>query len=336
MERKSFLKSLGLASAGAFIPFKNALAGNDNVDIPVACTLIPSETQGPFPLDLTANSYYYRSDITEGKTGAPLTLKMKIIGADNCEAMSNVRVNVWMCDKDGSYSGYSIANGNTTDEIGETFLRGYQITDANGEVEFTTILPGWYNGRICHIHFQVYVSTSYSVVSQLTFDINTKNDIYAAFPGLYTKGADPMTLAQDNIFSDGYQYQVATLSGDINNGYESYLEVTVQGSGTTGVGHIEKENAKRFSLGQNFPNPHSGNTTIPFTLHISSVVSFDIYDIQGRKLTTLEMGKLSKGNHEMKVDLAALNLPTGNYVYQIQVQNNDGIYRAYKLMTAAK
>ena len=60
--------------------------------------------------------------------------------------MQNVRVNIWHCDKDGLYSGYNT-------ETSLTYLRGYQFTDANGEVEFITIFPGLYTGRTCHIHF---------------------------------------------------------------------------------------------------------------------------------------------------------------------------------------
>ncbi|MEZ4687486.1 MAG: hypothetical protein R3B47_15900 [Bacteroidia bacterium] len=99
--------------------------------------------------------------------------------------MQSVRVNIWHCNKDGLYSGYD--GNNNPGQAGLTYLRGYQMTDANGEVEFITILPGWYNGRICHIHFQVYVSSSYAAISQLTFPIADKNAIYQANSTLYTK-----------------------------------------------------------------------------------------------------------------------------------------------------
>jgi len=337
MERKHFLKGMGLAGAATLIPFGKLFAGNDSVaEKPTSCTLVPTETEGPFPLDLTENSYYFRTNIIEDREGAPYKLRLRILGQDNCTPMTNVRVNIWHCDKDGIYSGY--AGG--TNQGGSTstkWLRGYQMTDANGEVEFTTIFPGWYSGRICHIHFKVTVSSTYAAVSQLTYDISTKNSIYAAFPGLYTKGSDPMTVAEDNVFSDGVTYQTATLTGDAVNGYESFLEVTVQGTGGTGtgIGHVEKENAKQFSLGQNYPNPHSGVTTIPFTLVNASEIKFQLFDLSGRKVKELNQGKLPAGDHNLAVDLSAMGVSYGNYVYQIQVENSDGIFRECKMMTAA-
>lgn len=336
MERKDFLKGMGVLGLGAIIPASKAetvadtLSGNSS-----SCVLIPTETAGPFPLDLSANTTYFRNDIRETKTGTQLNVKMKILGLTNCEPMPNLRVNIWHCDKDGLYSGYSQANN--AGQAGLTYLRGYQMTDANGEVEFITIFPGWYSGRICHIHFQVYVSSMYAAISQMTFDVNTKNAIYAANP-LYTKGSDPMTLASDNIFSDGYTYQMATLTPNATTGgYDAYLEVSIQGSGTaTGLGALEPETGGQFKLKQNYPNPFTNVTTIPFTLKNTSDVKMELYDLMGKKLATLEQQQLAPGDQEMRIDLTTLGLPVANYVYQLHVANSEGTFTQCKFMTAAR
>ena len=117
------------------------------------CVLVPSETPGPFPLDLTENTFFFRQDIREDRAGVPLRQKIRIVGADNCDPMPNVRVNIWHCDRDGDYSGYAAMGSE-----GQNYCRGYQMTDANGECEFLTIFPGWYPGRTTHVHFQVHVS----------------------------------------------------------------------------------------------------------------------------------------------------------------------------------
>lgn len=296
--------------------------------------LIPTETAGPFPLDLTENSTYFRQDITEGQTGVPLRLRLRIIGLENCAAMPNLRVNIWHCSHTGLYSGYS--QNNNPGQAGLTYLRGYQYTDSNGEVEFITVFPGWYNGRICHIHFQVYVNSNYAAISQLTFPIATKNAIYAANPALYPNGADPMTLAGDNIFNDGYQFQMATLEADGSGGYSSELEVTIQGSGSTGIGYQESRTALQFELGQNMPNPFTTETTIPLTLHRPGDVLLELWDLQGRKVHTRSHPKLGAGTHRFGLDLAAMGLPAGSYVYQVQLTNAEGVFRSSKLMTGAQ
>jgi hypothetical protein len=292
--------------------------------------LIPSETPGPFPLDLTANPFYFRQDVREDRTGVQLNQKLRIIGLGNCLPMANVRVNIWHCDKDGNYSGY----GN---QSGLTYLRGYQITDANGEVELVTIFPGWYNGRICHIHFQVFVSSQYAAISQLTYDLAAKNAIYAAYPALYTKGADPLNFNQDNIFADGYQYQLATLTPNaVTGGYDSFLEVSVQGNGTVGVGHVEKENAKHFLLGQNAPNPFVDETFVPLTLNSSADVTLELFSLDGKKAATVLSRRLGEGEHRIPVSLSALGLPAGSYGYLVEVNNAEGVFRDSKLMTLAR
>jgi hypothetical protein len=246
--------------------------------------------------------------------------------------MPNVRVNIWHCDKDGQYSGYD--NSMNPGQAGKTYLRGYQIADANGEVEFITIFPGWYPGRVCHIHFQVFVSTSYSAVSQLTFPMNEKQALYAANTAVYTKGTDPLAPSQDGVFADGYAYQMATLTVDEEiGGYASFLEVTVRGAGVTSVGYEELINAAQFSLGQNFPNLAVGSTTIPFELKHPSDVELQIFDLNGRRVMNKEVRGLGVGAHTMSIDTEQLGLSATGYVYQLTVRNSNGVFTDVKMMT---
>lgn len=333
MKRKDFLKGIGAIGVGSLIASKTELL-SAKVNMPPACVLIPTETAGPFPLDLTENNIYFRKDIKETKTGAPLKVTLKIIGTDNCQPMTNVRVNIWHCDKDGLYSGYS--ENNNPGQAGLTYCRGYQFTDANGVVEFNTIFPGWYNGRICHIHFQVYVSSIYAAISQLTFPLTEKNNLYTANTNLYTKGVDPMTFAQDNIFSDGYNYQLATLTQNTTTGgYECYLEVAVKGSGTTGYAALEPETGGYFKLGQSYPNPFKIATTIPFSLLKSGNVKIQIWDTNGKLHKTIDKGKLEIGDYQFGINLKDFDLPIQNYVYQLVYNNADGEFRQAKMMTVS-
>lgn len=335
MKKREFLKATGLLGAFGLFPGKSLLAADETERAKAACVLIPSETAGPFPLDLTENTTFFRSDIRDSKTGIPFNLKIKVIGKSNCLPLQNVRVNIWHCDKDGLYSGYSQTNN--PGQAGLTYLRGYQYSDANGEVNFISIFPGWYTGRICHIHFQVYVSSQYSAVSQMTFDVATKNSIYSSNSSLYTKGADPMSLSSDNIFSDGYEYQLATLTPNTSTGgYDGYLEVTVEGSGTTGFGLQEKINSQQFSLGQNFPNPHTGLTKIPFELKFNSDIQFKLFDLNGKEMVVVKRKGIVAGKHDMDFNFEELGLPLATYAYEFEVRNSNGIFREVKLMSSLK
>src|SRR5262249_52733519 len=112
-----------------------------------ACAVTPAETVGPYPslLDLI------RSDIRESKPGTTLTLTVKVVNASSgCAAVAGAQVEIWQCDAAGAYSEYGA-------QAAQTYLRGIQTTDANGEVTFTTIYPGWYQGRATHIHLEVTI-----------------------------------------------------------------------------------------------------------------------------------------------------------------------------------
>jgi protocatechuate 3,4-dioxygenase beta subunit len=331
MNRKNFLRGIGLTAVGLSVPYSKVVAMDKEPALADPCVLLPTEIAGPFPLDLTDNNFYFRKDIREGKTGAKLNLKLKVTNTSNCTPMKNVRINIWQCDKDGDYSGYTDFNTQ-----GATFLRGYQITDANGIVDFTTILPGWYLDRVCHIHIQVFVSTAYAVVSQFTFPEKAKNDIYLANKTLYTKGIDPQPISTDLSFDDGFDHQLATLTPNNTSvgGFDSYLEISVDGGTTLGVGHIERQNAKQFSLGQNYPNPYVLQTIIPFTLKKNSQVKIVIWDLTGRNLGTILDSTMNAGAHEVIFNPTSLRIPTGNYIYQFETKNEDGVFKDAKMMTS--
>jgi protocatechuate 3,4-dioxygenase beta subunit len=127
----------------------------------------------------------------------------------------------------GVYSGYSQPGVDTT---GETFLRGIQLTDANGQATFQTIYPGWYQGRITHVHFQVFFESGLAATSQIAFPEETTDAVYAVEP-YAAKGPNTSvpTFADDNVFSDGTQYQMSGVTGGAPARYIAALLVGVAG-----------------------------------------------------------------------------------------------------------
>ena len=331
MKRKTFLRSLGLAS-GAIIsaPIVAAASVSPLSKLPAGgqggCSLIPSETPGPFPLDLSDNTFYFRQDITEGRPGIRVIQRMRIVGVDNCQPMSNLRVNLWCCDAEGNYSGYSAFGSE-----GETYMRGYQITDDNGEVEFISILPGWYPGRVVHMHFQVHVSTTFAAVSQFTWPHQEAVGIATDNPSIYTQGPDPMTPETDGAFADGFEHQLATLVWDEDlASFVSDLEVAIEGAGVNGVGYLEREAAKVFSLGEPTPNPISSNSNISLNLLTSSDVDVSIYAISGRKVYEKALGTMNEGNHQIALQTGSQKLAPGAYVFQINVVSSGRVHHDFR------
>jgi protocatechuate 3,4-dioxygenase beta subunit len=186
---------------------------------PAACTVYPQQTQGPFYLDLSL----LRSDITEGKPGSPLALSIRVVRADTCAPLVGVAVDVWHCDASGIYSGYPGQLGGL-DTSGQKFLRGTQVTDADGRVAFTTLYPGWYPGRTTHIHFKIHVSASAEATSQLYFPEDVTAAAYAVAP-YSAHGPKDTTNVADSV-NQGHVPPLASLD-KTQAGYQATLTVAV-------------------------------------------------------------------------------------------------------------
>ena len=129
---------------------------------PTTCTLMPEQEVGPFYIA----DELMRSNIREGKAGFPLELRIAIQDTRTCTPLANAAVDLWHCDALGLYSGFTAMSemggpggrgrgrGPTDDQ---TFCRGIQLTDKDGVATFTTVFPGFYQGRTNHIHFKVRI-----------------------------------------------------------------------------------------------------------------------------------------------------------------------------------
>lgn len=213
-----------------------------------SCSTIPAETAGPYPGDGTNSSSngvanallltgIVRSDIRSSVAGAsgtasgvPLTVTLTLVDTGNsCAALAGYAIYLWHCDAGGNYSMY----GSTV--LNENYLRGVQVTDANGQVTFTTIVPGCYSGRWPHMHFEVYRTLASATsgandirTSQLALPADVCQAVYAqsTYSGS-ARNLAAISLSSDNIFSDGYSSQMATVTGSVAAGYAATLQVGV-------------------------------------------------------------------------------------------------------------
>ena len=193
LDRRAVLKAMSLAPF-AILPSGLAAraetAGLISTDV---CLLQKEVTEGPFYID----PQLLRSDITEGKPGLPMQLRVQVVTVD-CTPMVGARVDVWHCDAQGVYSGVRNLGGGPDTE-GQSFLRGAQMTDSKGVSTFQTIFPGWYPGRTTHVHYKVFLDDATVLTSQIFFDEAVNQAIYADVESYARPNIRDKLNAQDRI-----------------------------------------------------------------------------------------------------------------------------------------
>jgi len=191
-----------------------------------SCAITPSETEGPYPdkTGMLNNPAFFRRDVTEGRPGLPVTLTLTIVNVNSsCSPVSNASVEIWQCDGSGNYSEYAQPG---YDGTGQTFLRGLQTSDANGQVTFRTIYPGWYAGRATHIHVDVFRGSSLVKTTQIAFPESVSAAVYRT--GVYaSKGQNTTSNAGDMVFADGVQDELAAVTDDTTSGYTATITIGV-------------------------------------------------------------------------------------------------------------
>jgi protocatechuate 3,4-dioxygenase beta subunit len=191
-----------------------------------ACVVAPELTEGPYYVDVDLDRSDIRVNTADNavSAGAVLTLDWVVSQADGsaCMPMEGVIVDVWHCDALGTYSGVQGDSGN--------FLRGFQRTDANGRASFTTVYPGWYQGRAVHIHFKIRTDpeaeAGFEFTSQLFFDDDFSRSVFET--GVYAhKGAQDVPNASDQIFNQSGGATLLSVAQE-GDGYKATFPIAVQ------------------------------------------------------------------------------------------------------------
>ncbi|HEY7653517.1 MAG TPA: intradiol ring-cleavage dioxygenase [Methylomirabilota bacterium] len=218
LTRRETLGRLGAGGLAALLTLsplgRGPGEGRASAAAPAACVARPALTEGPYFVDAKLDRSDIRSDPSDGsvKPGAPLRLALRVsrLAAGTCAPLPGALVDVWHCDALGAYSDVSDRGGST---VGRKFLRGYQVTDADGLVRFTTIYPGAYPGRAVHIHFKIRSAAGggrmHEFTSQLFFDDALTDQVHAQ-PPYATRGQSRLRNARDSIYrSAGAQLVLA-------------------------------------------------------------------------------------------------------------------------------
>lgn len=99
-----------------------------------------------------------------------------------------------------------------------------------------------------------------------------------------------------------YQYRLKQVDFDGSFTYSAILEVMLNKPVT-------------FSLEQNYPNPFNPTTTIIFSIPQKDIVSIDLYDILGNKVSNLLNQELEAGKHALEFNSFNNLLSSGVYFY---------------------
>jgi protocatechuate 3,4-dioxygenase beta subunit len=242
----------GAAAAAGIGAGKLGVLAQDSASTPAsagtaanACVLTPELTEGPYFLD----GDLIRQDITDGRSGAPLRLKILVNNATTCQPLANAAVDIWHCDARGYYSGVEgnnpgpDADAAVIEEAADLrFLRGIQLTDETGAVEFQTIYPGWYMGRTIHIHMMVsedgeagktYDGGLAVHTGQLFFDDAVSEQVFQLEPYAGRPGEQRTTNEADNILGDhedepGFMLDIVPVSDDwLSDGFTGTIAISV-------------------------------------------------------------------------------------------------------------
>lgn len=211
-------------------------------------TVTPTETGGPFPADgsndngegtkadMLADARTVRKDIrgdldgSNVQPGVPMTLTMTVLDDTTGKALSGAAVYIWHCNAAGVYSQYNsrMLGGDYSER---SYLRGVQITDANGIVNFQTILPGRYQGRAFHFHFEVFSDSTYKtklLTSQIAVDDDQIDALYAEAGSTYASALRNDTdNSADGVFRDGVDHQLMKLAGSVSSGLAATFTAVV-------------------------------------------------------------------------------------------------------------
>jgi protocatechuate 3,4-dioxygenase beta subunit len=217
LNRRDSLLAAGGLIAAALIP-EAASAGLGPAAVAsgaISCVLTPEMTEGPYYVP----SEKVRRNITEGKPGTPLDLRLTVVDASTCKAIKSAVVDIWHTDALGVYSG-TIANN-----PGTNFMRGVQKTDSTGLARFISVYPGWYQGRAVHIHVKVYLGGSVVHTGQFFFNDALTDAVYRQSP-YNTRGSRDTRNAADSIYRNGGSRSMLKVT-KIASGYRAGITMGV-------------------------------------------------------------------------------------------------------------
>lgn len=234
----SLLPLVGCAGEGARDSDSDSGGGGSGGGM---CRALPEETPGPFPgdgsngPDVLSMEGVVRSDIRTSigdqagtASGVPLQVRLRVVDASRgCTPLVGHAVYLWHATRDGIYSLYGDSRQN--------YLRGVQVSDADGWVTFITLFPGCYAGRWPHMHLSIYPdldaiadATKVLITSQIALPAAACDAVYGTVGyAVSAHNREAVSLAGDMAFRDGDDRQIATVTGSLAEGLVATLTLGI-------------------------------------------------------------------------------------------------------------
>ncbi|MCU1260688.1 MAG: intradiol ring-cleavage dioxygenase, partial [Bryobacterales bacterium] len=297
LNRRHTLAILGGAGAAAFTGSLQV------VDAATSCVaLAGQQTEGPYWVDEKLNRSDIRVDTSDGSVRPGVLLNLSIAlqesSGSSCTPLAGARVDIWHCDATGVYSDEAVQNS-----TGKTFLRGYQVSDDSGTVQFTTIYPGWYSGRTVHIHVRIRTYSGSTLLdnftAQIFFDDTVTDQIFAQNTPYSARRARDTRNANDMVVA-------GTSNGSVVYGTLTQTSVGYSAAATIGA------NVKTAAVSK--PVITSGG--------VVNAAGFQVGVAPGA-WTTIFGQNLASANHALtSADLVSGNLPTTLAGVSVQIDGN--------------
>ncbi|KAI4600779.1 hypothetical protein KJ359_012941 [Pestalotiopsis sp. 9143b] len=226
----------GTSDNGIFTALEEVFSAN------TSCLLAPEVTDGPYYV----TGEYFRSNVREADftEGVDVYLEVQYIDINTCQPIPKVAVDIWNCNATGYYSGVESGQGG----LNTTFLRGVQLSDHDGVVQFETIFPGHYDGRAIHTHLLSHTGAEFESngtisvydgavahIGQLFWPDDLREQVEATYP--YTENTQALTtndedmwsiLAADENFDPIPEY--VYLGDSIEDGLFAWIQIGINGS----------------------------------------------------------------------------------------------------------
>jgi protocatechuate 3,4-dioxygenase beta subunit len=197
------------------------------------CVVRPASTAGPYYVDEKLNRSDIRSDPTDGvvRQGALLVLTVNVssIAQGRCSPLKDAVIDLWQCDAEGVYS--DAEDPRYFNTVGKKFLRGYQVSDKNGMVTFTTIYPGWYPERTPHLHYKIRspaaARSPYEFIGQMYFEEGVSDRVYARAP-YARRGKRTVSNLTDWLYNRDEGRQSTLSVTPVEDGYAAAFDVALE------------------------------------------------------------------------------------------------------------